>query len=168
MFSFIVFFLIQSWTCLADARSFCLKHLWSTSTYVEDIKIVPCLKWSFTTSIASHMVLTLCTCVLASSPYLAIYTTPFMVFSHMRNSVTHHVLRHMLGHTIDQQLHHWYQLVMLGVQLRWLISWHESVWECYEVCVYVPRWSTSWLKCIKLTLDVILLLAYQTALKQSS
>jgi hypothetical protein len=44
---------------------------------------------------------------------------------HMCNSVTYPILRHMLGYSVDQQLHHECHLMTLGVQVRLLISWHE-------------------------------------------
>ena len=44
---------------------------------------------------------------------------PFMVFSvRCVISVTHPILRHMLGYTYDQQLHHYCHLMTLDVQVH--------------------------------------------------
>jgi hypothetical protein len=44
---------------------------------------------------------------------------------HMPDSVTYPILRCMLCYTNDQQLHHKFHLMTLGVQVCLLISWHE-------------------------------------------
>ena len=58
--------------------------------------------------------------------------TLFMVFS-----VTCPILRHMLGYTNKQQLHHECHLMSLGVQAYLLISWHEKVWYLVIVIFFI-------------------------------
>ena len=52
---------------------------------------------------------------------------------HMRNSVSYLILRCILSYTNDQQFHHQRHLMIVGVQVHLLISWHEYVQSCYEV-----------------------------------
>ena len=52
-------------------------------------------------------------------------------------SVTYPILRHMLGYTNDQQLHHCCYFMTLGVQVHLLIYLHEYVDWYYEVYAYV-------------------------------
>ena len=59
----------------------------------------------------------------------------------MRNNITYPILSCILGYTNDQQLHHYYHLVILGVQLRLLIlfipSYDTQVWATQQarVCI---------------------------------
>ena len=51
----------------------------------------------------------------------------------MRYSVTYPILRHMLGYTNDQQLHHCCHLMTLGVHVRYQylgISIFNNVMRC--------------------------------------
>ena len=76
---------------------------------------------------------------------------------HIYNSVIHHILRRMLGNTDDQRLHHYNQLMTLGIQVPLLISWHEYVQQCYNVYAYIAQWSTSWLKYTQITFVISIL-----------
>ena len=52
----------------------------------------------------------------------------------MRNSVTYPILRHMLGYIDDLRIHHKCDLMILGIQVRLLISWHEYVqYTVYDI-----------------------------------
>ena len=69
--------------------------------------------------------------------------------SKLNHNVTYAILRHVLGYTDDQQLHHLFHLMTLGAQVGFLIYWHEYVWWCYEVYACVTRWSMT---CIQMTI----------------
>jgi hypothetical protein len=67
-----------------------------------------------------------------------------MIFSmYMQNSITYHILRHMLGYNNEQQLHYLCHCMTLGIQVHLLISWHKYVEQCHDVYAYVTQWSTS-------------------------
>ena len=51
----------------------------------------------------------------------------------MCNIVTFPILRHILGYTNDQQLHQYFHLMTLRIQVHKLMPWHEYVQHCYEV-----------------------------------
>ena len=45
----------------------------------------------------------------------------------MRGSATYPKVRCMIGYTNDQQLHHYFHLMTLDIQMHLLTSWHEHV-----------------------------------------
>ena len=71
----------------------------------------------------------------------------FSTILHVKCYIMYFFLMCMLGYIVDEQLHHKYHLMTLGVQVRLLITWHVYVPICYEVHAFITQWSTSWLKC---------------------
>jgi hypothetical protein len=63
----------------------------------------------------------------------------------------------MLGYTNGQQHSHKCHLTTLGIQVCLLISWHEYVQWCYEVCSCVTQWSTSPPERTQMTLGISVL-----------
>jgi hypothetical protein len=56
---------------------------------------------------------------------------------HLWYLVSHVVFCHLPYFEVyDQQLHHYFHLMTLGIQGRLLTPWHEYVQYCYEVYAY--------------------------------